>query len=190
MSSDLIIHVVGAKADLAATSRAVPLEYARQCIRQWVTSPELPTPPLPSSSSSAASTSGSSSSRPAPPRINSAAHALTRISTADAAAISATSSKLSLGWSKSRRGTDDDRLTRTVAVPDDTSWCDVEVTEVSAKDDYGKLVFPSKDIFVRAQHDSTCLTQGSKTSFSISLADWLVDRLKSNVKDWLERATP
>lgn len=44
MSPDLIIHVVGSKADLASTQRAVDLEIARLAVAEWVLEAEAESP--------------------------------------------------------------------------------------------------------------------------------------------------
>ncbi|EPQ27748.1 uncharacterized protein PFL1_04885 [Pseudozyma flocculosa PF-1] len=44
MASDLVIHIVGAKLDLAYSKRDVALDFARATVRSWV-KPASPTPP-------------------------------------------------------------------------------------------------------------------------------------------------
>ena len=134
MTSDLIVHVVGAKADLANTDRAIPIEYARKAIRNWVSlspgeDPPLHSPPLAENSALSAS------------------EAQLRAKFAAGRTKSAYSSRgigfgnLALGGRSTPRLSNEDArrsASDLLTAESQAAWCDVDVTEVSAKDDYGE----------------------------------------------------
>jgi hypothetical protein len=117
MTSDLIVHVVGAKADLASSARAVQLDYARRLVKHWVSvqssSSGAMSPADPSQSPEEGSTSPSEFGQRPTTRSN-ASRSLSFLS-------------------KGRKSHDEPRQAPIEPLP----WCEVECSEVSAKDDYG-----------------------------------------------------
>jgi hypothetical protein len=115
MTSDLIVHVVGAKADLASTARAVQLDYARRLVKHWV------------SVQSSTDDLGGQTPPDEQPASPMAEHGQKQ------AGRNQSQASRSLSFlSKGRKSHDEPRQ---VAEP--APWCEVECSEVSAKDDYG-----------------------------------------------------
>lgn len=160
MTTDLLIHVVGAKADLAWSSRQVDLEFARATVRGWLQpystqvaaassnsgfnnvegGPASPTRPS-SRLSGLGSLAVSSASRF--PAFQRGPPGTTSTSTSTLATIPAavgikpssfTSSTASTGSANSDAGRD---ATLPNTADFDISWEVVEISEVSAKDDCG-----------------------------------------------------
>lgn len=122
MTSDLIVHVVGAKSDLASTQRAVPIEYAKKTVRQWVslTSPNSPDQATqPSSPPLSMNTQNNYFDSKTPPNRQQGSRTLS-----------------GLGFGRGKRSAEETRG----STPDENgpAWCEVDVSEVSAKDDYGQ----------------------------------------------------
>lgn len=119
MSSELIVHVVGAKSDLAG-QRAVTTDFARKSVKGWV-----------SHGSSAAqqqeqlaafnATADNTSSKP---------------TSQSNAARSLGLSSLGGLRASSRRNTED--VSATSEPIQSPAWCEWNVSEVSAKDDFGE----------------------------------------------------
>jgi len=125
MTSDLIVHVVGAKSDLSA-QRAVPLDFARKQVRSWLStspsSPHLDSIQSPPSPSATLSTAGSN-------------YFDLRNGAGGASRSSNGSKALSgLGFSRGRRS---EEASRSPDPEEGPAWCEADVSEVSAKDDNG-----------------------------------------------------
>ena len=126
MTSDLVVHVVAAKADLASSSRAVELTYARECIQDWITTPESAASTLMSSRSNT-----SSNATRALAKLSAQANAA--MEERQASASSGLGSKWFQATPKSSTIKSNDEALK-ARIP---AWCEVEVSEVSAKDDVG-----------------------------------------------------
>ena len=123
MTSDLIVHVVGAKSDLRQ-QRAVPLDFAKKQVKTWVaTTTHSPGGPEPSSPG--VSTSGAGSYFDAKSNANGSSQAR-----GSSRALSG------LGFGRARRSED---AQQSVDFEEGPGWCEADVSEVSAKDDYGSL---------------------------------------------------
>jgi hypothetical protein len=111
MGSDLVIHVVGSKSDLAADMRAVDLAFAKRSVREWLAAEKEDVDDH--STGTREETPGGMLS-------------------------------LGLGFGRAggRKSADlerdkKSRKSRPTETSEDDRWCEVDVTEVSAKDDYG-----------------------------------------------------
>lgn len=143
MSSDLIVHVVGSKADLAG-QRKVPLDHARDKIMEWVSTnddnDDATVQPGLTGSVSSLEHSGPSRAPSMRSRNSRAGTSAESVEREARASTSKLSLGLGLGLASGRgRKADDEGLQSDRGKP----WCQVEVSEVSAKDDYGmsQLVF-------------------------------------------------
>ncbi|SPO49193.1 related to GTP-binding protein Rab5c [Moesziomyces antarcticus] len=155
MTTDLVIHVVGAKLDLAWSQRQVELDYARATVKSWLQPYQtqaitFPTPGFANDSD------GSPGSPTRPPSRLSGLGSLAIGSASRLAAFQRTSSQAatpssaaagglkpsSFGSSGASSGSAGSDTGRDVAADLDAfgfslSWDVVEVSEVSAKDDRG-----------------------------------------------------
>jgi hypothetical protein len=119
MSSDLVIHVVGSKSDLAADMRAVDLGYARRSVREWLAAFQ-----------EEADVEVGKDNNNGPRREEPSGGML--------------SLGLGFGRAGNRKSADLERekkasqSRRKGAGVEDDLRCEIGVTEVSAKDDYGK----------------------------------------------------
>lgn len=142
MTSDLIVHVVGAKADLANTDRAIPIEYARKAIRNWVSLSPGEDPPLHSTPVAEASASETQLRAKFAAGRTKSAYSSRGIGFGNLALGGRSTPRMSSD--EARRSASD--LLATGAPEAQAAWCDVDVTEVSAKDDYGEIAVPSECI--------------------------------------------
>lgn len=120
MTSELVVHVVGAKADLSS-QRQVPLEEARRLVQSWVEI-EPPTPARSSSTTFEDSSLSPSLSMPKLSRSSSSRMGL---------------SSLTLTGRSTRRQQliEEEEGDKTVTMK--PTWCQFDISEVSAKDDHG-----------------------------------------------------
>lgn len=161
MTTDLVIHIVGAKLDLARSQRQVELEFARDTVRSWLELYQMQaplgfstsgsndsdgSPGSPTRASSRLSGLGSlaigSASRLNAFQRGSGTHAFNTTGIVPAAPPAAAcalkpSSFGSSNASSGSAGSDAGRADTTLDPDSTLSWDTVEVSEVSAKDDRG-----------------------------------------------------
>lgn len=156
MSSDLIIQIVGHKADLAPTHRKIELEHAKNQISKWIQ--EAPAPG--DDSSAPQSSLILMGKRPAPPSTGKKEE--------PASSTLGGLSGFSLSRSTSRRRKSNEEASASASkVPQLPVWKDIGISEVSAKEDEGIedlfLTIASKLVErkVQIEHDRILRTKDS-----------------------------